>query len=428
MDEFIHRLPAGVQIFSMLRHNPALLERLGDVLSAAPSLADHLAAVPAALEGLVAPEHIDRDPAASLAAQLQDARSLDGALAIASRFVRGEEFRLAVAELDGRIDQDVAGCARTALAEAAIGQLLPAVMADHRRRYGRLPGGGMVVVALGKAGSREMMAGSDLDLMLIYDHPEAVTESTGPARVAASLYFGRAAQAVIAALTVPTRDGKLYDVDMRLRPSGSKGPVAVSLPAFERYHRESAWTWERLALTRARTVAGPAKLRARVARAIAAAIAHGDPATIAPDTLAMRRRQLAELPPDGPFDVKMRAGGLMEVEFIAQSLQLVAAHGSRRVLHPCTRIALERLGAGGLLATGEAEMLIRADRIWRAVQGLLRITGGRTVPASLTPAADARLARALDRIGSSGAGRSGERLDRVAVAVRTAFVKHVGEV
>ena len=261
LDELIYRLPAGVQIFSMLRHNPVLLDRLAVVLGAAPSLADHLASVPSALEGLFSPQDIDHDPAAALAAQLTDAQGLDQALGIATRFVRGEEFGLAVAELGGQIDQDAAGLARTGLADAAITQLLPFVLAEHERRYGKLRGGGLVVVALGKAGSQEMMAGSDLDLMLVYDHPEAAGDSRGRTRLPASQYYARAAQAVIAALTVPTRDGKLYEVDMRLRPSGNKGPVAVSLPAFERYHRESAWTWERLALTRARVVAGPSRLR-----------------------------------------------------------------------------------------------------------------------------------------------------------------------
>ena len=428
LDEFIHRLPAGVQLFSMLLHNPALLERLVDVLGAAPSLADHLAAFPAALEGLVAPQDIDPSTAASLAAQLADSRAPDEALAIASRFVRGEEFRLAVAELDGRIDQDAAGQARTALAEAAIAQLLPLVLADHARRYGRLRGGGLAVVALGKAGSREMMAGSDLDLMLIYDHPDAAAESTGPARVAPSQYFTRAAHALVAALTVPTRDGKLYDVDMRLRPSGSKGPVAVSLPAFIRYHRESAWTWERLALTRARVVAGPAGLRRRIAAAIATALAQGDPATILSDTLAMRRRLLAELPQAGPWDAKHRAGGLMEVEFIAQALQLRHAR-QRKLLCPVTRIALANLAAAGVLPKPDAHLLIQADAMWRAIQGLLRITLGRTIPPAIPPSAEARLGRALDRIiGPAAARPLADRVALVADEVRAAFRRHVGDI
>ena len=403
LDEFVYRLPAGVQIFSLLRHNPALLDRLGDVLGAAPSLADHLASVPAALEGLMAPQDVDPAPGRALAAQLHDARAPDEALAIASRFVRGEEFRLAVAELDGRIDQDAAGAARTALAEAAIGQILPLVLRDHARRYGRLAGSGMVVVALGKAGSREMMAGSDLDLMLVYDHLDGAPESSGPVRQAPSQYFARAAQALVAALTVPTRDGKLFEVDMRLRPSGGKGPVAVSLSAFERYHRESAWTWERLALTRARVVAGPARLRARVAGAIATALAQGDPAAVLPDTLAMRRRLLAETPHPGAWDVKHRRGGLMEVEFIAQALQLRGACAGAR--SPVTRVALARLAQAGLLAEDDARLLIRADAMWRAIQGLLRITLGRAVPDAVPDAAATKLHRALDHVlGSAGLG------------------------
>ncbi len=427
LDEFIHRLPSGVQILSLLRHNPALLERLGDVLGAAPWLADHLASVPAALDGLAAPQGVDPDPAASLAAQLRDGRLLDEALGIASRFVRGEEFRLAVAELDGGLDQDAAGEARTALAEAAIACLLPTVLADHTRRFGRLPGGVMVVVALGKAGSREMMAGSDLDLMLVYDHGERVTQSTGRAALAPSQYFARAAQALVAALTVPTRDGKLYDVDMRLRPSGGKGPFAVSLSAFERYHRESAWTWERLALTRARVVAGPARLRARVSRAIGTALAQGDPGAILPDTAAMRRRLEAELPSHGQWDAKLRPGGLMDVEFIAQALQLL--HADRpRLLHPCTRVALARLGAAGVLAQDEADRLVQADRVWRAVQGLLRITSGRIVPQTLPDTVAARLHRVLDRLAPSGLATIEARLDHIAGETRADFVRLVGGV
>ncbi len=427
LDEFVHRLPEGVQIFSMLGHNPALLERLGDVLGAAPWLAGHLAAVPAALEGLVSPQDVDPDPRASLAAQLRDARALDEALGIASRFVRGEEFRLAVAELDGRIGQDEAGAARTALAEATIGRLMPLVLADHARRYGRLRGGGLAVVALGKAGSREMMAGSDLDLMLVYDHPDGDALSSGPARLAPSQYFARAAQAVVAALTVPTRDGKLYDVDMRLRPSGGKGPVAVSLAAFERYHAESAWTWERLALTRARVVAGPAGLRGRVASALVTALAQGDRAQVPADTLAMRRRLLAEMPPAGPWDVKLRRGGLMELEFIAQSLQL--RHADRpRLLSPVTRVALARLADAGVLPQPEAAALIRADAAWRALQGLLRIMLGRAVPAVLPGHATPRLDRALDRVLGAAPGMTlAERVEGVADGVSAAFRRHVGE-
>jgi glutamate-ammonia-ligase adenylyltransferase len=431
LDEFIHRLPAGVQIFSMLRHNPALLDRLGDILGAAPSLAEHLASVPAALEGLVAPRMPGPDPSVALRLQLADARGVDQSLEIASRFVRGEEFRLAVAELEGGIDQDAAGEARTALAEAAMQALLPIVQRDHARRYGKLRGGGMVVVALGKVGGREMLYGSDLDLMLIYDHPPEPKPGTGASKLPPSQYFGRLAQAVIAALTVPTRDGKLYDVDMRLRPSGGKGPVAVSLAAFERYHRESAWTWERLALTRARVVAGPSGLAARVEARLRAALMQGNRDTLLADTAAMRRRLAAEMRPSGGWDIKRRAGGLREVEFVAQALQLRHA-GLAKVLDPTTRVALARLAEAGVLQGDEAGALIQADRVWRAALGLLRMTAGRAVPpegqAAVQEPVQLRLDRLLDRLtGASARTTVAARLDDVAAVVRAAFIRHVGE-
>jgi glutamate-ammonia-ligase adenylyltransferase len=432
LDGFFHALPAGVQILSMLAHNPALLARLADVAGAAPWLADHLAEVPAALEGLAAPESFVAEPAALLDALLRDARGLDDALSIASRLVRAEAFAAAAAEFFGRIDADEAGRRRTALADAVIGVFLRRVLADHATRYGKVRGGGMVVVALGKLGSGDMMAGSDLDLMLVYDHP-ADAESGGHRRLPASQYFARAAQAVVAALTVPTRHGPLYQVDMRLRPSGSKGPVAVSLASFEQYHRESAWTWERLALTRARVVAGPAVLRRRVAAAITTALRHNN-GRVRRDTAEMRARLLRDLPPRGVWDARLRAGGLMEVEFIAQALML--EHAARpRVLARRTRDGLANLARAGVLTPAEADMLIAADRFWRTLQGLMRIALGHQVPASLPTPLLEKILQATGPITHETLRRCGtdeaslrRMADAVARDVRTAFVRHVGEI
>jgi glutamate-ammonia-ligase adenylyltransferase len=425
LDEFIHRLPAGVQVFSMMQHNPALLQRLADVLGAAPWLADHLATFPAALEGLAAPQPIDPDPAVTLAARLRDARAVEDALAIASRMVRAEEFAIAVAEFFGRIDIDTAGQLRTALADAVIAALLQVVLRDHARRYGRVPGGGMVVVALGRTGSGEMIAGSDLDLMLIYDHAPDAAESDGARRLAPSQYFARAAQGFVAALTVPTRHGPLYPVDMRLRPSGRSGPVAVSLSSFKKYHAESAWTWERLALTRGRVVAGPAVLRRRVAGAITAAICGGDTKTVLADTVDMRRRLLRDMPAASPWDVKLRAGGLMEAEFIAQALQLLHAR-ERGVLSPATRVALGNLARVGALPAADAAMLIEADRIWRAAQGILRIALGRVIPDTPPAPVVEKLLYVTGFGPDEAALRAG--IDALAAKVRAAFVRYVGEI
>ena len=424
-DAFIAHQPAGVQLLSLFQRNPALLERVAAVLGAAPSLSEHLARHPVALEGLLSPEPADH-PERRLRRRLRDARLLEDVIEIIRRTVREEDFSLSVATMEGRIDADAAGEHRSALAEAALAALLPPVLADFAARFGRVRRGAMAVVALGKAGGREMMGGSDLDLMLIYHHPDDVSESRGARQLPVSQWFVRAAHSYVAAVTAPGVDGPLYEVDMRLRPSGNKGPVAVSLAGFHRYHADSAWTWERMALTRARVVAGPPALRAQVASAIADALAAaGDPARIRADAAAMRARMQRDLPPDGPWDVKQRAGGMIDVEFIAQVLQLVhgAAHPS--VCSPTTRVALRRLAEAGLLPAPDAVLLLRADRVWRTVQGMLRITVGRDAGETLPEASARPLLRAM---GARDLPALRVELDALAAEVRRAFVRYVGAV
>lgn len=435
-DSFVARLPAGVQLLSLFQRNPPLLDRVAGVLGAAPVLADYLARTPSALEGLLDPV-ADPDFGRILRMRLGDARALEDAIGIIRGTVREEEFSIAVATMEGRMDTDTAGLARSALAEAALASLLPLVQEDFARRFGKVRGGGMAVVVMGKAGGREMMAGSDLDMMLVYDHPEGVIQSTAraPARpLAASQWFIRAVHSYVAAMTAPDAEGPMYAVDMRLRPSGNKGPVAVSLAAFERYHGPAgaseggAWTWERMALTRARVIAGPPKLRKRVEAAIHAAIAGaGDMARIRADAAAMRARLLRDLPANGPWDVKLRLGGQIEVEFIAQALQLM--HADRVSGSPTAREALARLRDEGVLNPEDAALLVRADRVWRTVQGMLRITYGRAPAEKLSEAAGAALLRAAAAAGAPAVDLSAlhATLNDLAEQVHAAFVRYVGD-
>ncbi len=392
--------PAGIQLLSLFQRNRGLLDRIAAVLGAAPWLADYLTRHPAALDGLLSPAE-DANPERLLARRLHDAGDLGQAIEATRRLVREEEFSLGVATMEGRLDADAAGIARTRLAAAALAALLAPVTEQFATRFGEVRGGAMAVVALGKAGGREMMAGSDLDLMLIYDHPEKVAESAGPRPLAASQYFVRLAQAYIAAVTARGIDGPLYAADMRLRPSGNQGPVAVSLASFRLYHAQSAWTWERMALTRARVVAGPPALARRVEAAIAEALSRPMPArSVLDDVAAMRARLTRDLPPSSRWDVKLRPGGQIDVEFVAQALQL--AHAGRRLFDPTTRVALNNLAGAGILAGADAALLIRADRIWRTVQGMLRITQGRS-PVNDLPEASARpLLRAVGEAGATG--------------------------
>ena len=434
-DAMLMRLPAGVQVLSLFHRNPALLERVAGILGAAPQLAEHLARSPAALDGLLAGTLSPggADPSAALPALVKEARHLEEALEAARRIATERKFEIDAAALEGTLDADTAGELRSDLAETAIAALLPRIAADFAERYGRVPGGALAVMALGKLGGREMLTGSDLDLVLVYDHdPDAAGSEGGRRSLAPSEYFVRLAPQVVGAITAPGAEGRLWEVDMRLRPSGNKGPVAVRLSAFEQYHRESAWTWGRMALTRARVIAGPPPLKRRVTEAVRAALLRPEVAEAAlEDARAMRARMLRELPPEGPWDVKLMPGGMVEVEFVAQALQLRHAPAQPEVLATTTRMALARLAKAGKLPAEDAEALIRADRLWRTIAGLIRLTIGRSREAALPAPAEAALLRAAAPILGARApvdlpGLRAE-MQRGAAAVRDAFNRHVGD-
>ncbi len=434
-DAFLSRLPSGVQILSLFQRHPALLGRIAAVLGAAPSLAEHLARNPLALEGLLEPaearQEATADPLRALAARLAPIRDFEEAINELRSFVQTEGFRISVATLEGRLDADAAGIARADLADAALAALLPRVLADFARRFGRVPRGRMAVVALGKAGGREMMAGSDLDLMLIYDHPATVSESRGERRLSVSEWFIRAAHAFVAALSAPGAEGPVFAVDMRLRPSGNKGPVAVSLSSFRRYHAADAWTWERMVLTRARVVAGPPAFRAEIARAIRSALEAAGPAVrIRADAAAMRARIARELPPAGPWDIRLRPGGLMEVEFIAQVLQLIHAPARPDLWQTSTRAALAGLAAANILAPEDARALLRAERLYRTVLGMLRVALGSPVKASLPEAVSLAIIHAARESGEAvlDVGGLSATLDECGRAVRLSFERLVGPI
>ncbi len=367
-DMLLSQQRAGVQLLSLFRRNPGLLRRLAAVLGAAPALAEHLAQDPQALEALLNPIARFAAPRPVLQRMLAEAADLEGAIAVTRQFVRREEFHLSVATLEARLDVNSSGRLRTALAQAALSQLLPLVWAAHKARHGSVRGARFAVVALGKAGAGEMLAGSDLDLLLLYDH--------APAALAPTAWFVRLCHAFTGALTARGKEGPLYHIDMRLRPSGNQGPVAVSLPAFCRYYAGEAWTWERLALTRARVLAATPGFAAKVRLCIHEALCRAEPgAKILADTALMRDRLEAEHTPRGPWDVKARRGGMMETSFIVQALQLLHGPANPELFQPNTQAAIAALQDAGWLRPATARHLGEADILWRRIQGINRITG-----------------------------------------------------
>lgn len=448
-EALLARQHAGVQLLSLFERNPALIDRIAALFDSSAFLANHLADTPSALEGLLEPEPEEgRNVLERLLHLATEADSVETLVTALRPLLRGEEFRFSVAVLEGRLTENEAEKQRTELADTIMTVLMRAVEKEHRERYGRVPGGGMVVLALGKAGSREMMPGSDLDLLLVFDHPEGVQASQVPQRspkradglpvrpprsLAVSQYYTRLAHAFIAALTAPGPEGPLYAVDMRLRPSGAAGPVAVFRTAFLKYHEEAAWTWERMALTRARLITGPVALKKLLqedlARILDGAVRkpRPSPKALLEDARQMRVRLARDLPASGPWDIKRRDGGLMEVEFIAQIMQLVA--GTKAARNSCTRRALMLLKSGGFLNAADTQLLLEADAVWRQLQCLLRLLCGPVPPVDLeremAPAAVKVLLRAM---GDASLPDLIARTNLLAQSVRQVFEQRVGPV
>ncbi|MDE8349189.1 MAG: bifunctional [glutamine synthetase] adenylyltransferase/[glutamine synthetase]-adenylyl-L-tyrosine phosphorylase [Acidocella sp.] len=420
-DTLISRQRAGVQLLSLFARNPPLLQRLATVLGAAPVLAEHLAQDAQALEVLLSPAaRFGRVGSfrPALARLLQEAVDLEGVVSITRRFVRREEFHLSVATLEGRLDANEAGRLRSNLAKAALSTLLPHIMAQHIARFGRIRRMSFGVVALGKTGSAEMLAGSDLDLMLIYDHAPMDTPPTH--------YFVRLAHALTAALTAHGPEGPIYQVDMRLRPSGNQGPVAVSLAAFRRYHATESWTWERMALTRASVLAATPKFEPILSKEILIALARPEQATtIRADVGAMLARINTDMPPKGMWDVKHCIGGLIELAFIAEALQLIHGPTNPALFYANTAAALRALAAAGHVSGVDAATLLAADQLWRTIQGMSRIIGLHERDEHPQAATLAPLLRAT---GTIDVAQLTLTIEQHRAAVRDCFVRIIGPV
>ena len=400
-DRFVTNLPAGVQLFSLLLARPDLLALIATVVGSAPRLAQHLSRAPATLDALIDADFLHTLPSrAMLDAQLKEqmarATGYEAALDAVRRFAKEQVFRVGVQIIQGTAKADAAGPALANIAEAVISEMLPAVERELGESAGTMPGGEFAVVAMGKLGGREMTAGSDLDLIFVYDVPKGIEASDGQKPLPVIVYYARLAQRLIVALTAQTGAGGLYDVDMRLRPTGNKGPVAVSLESFARYHDSQSWTWERMALTRARVVHAPQRLGQRVEDVIAQTLrASVEPAKVTADARDMRLKLAAQFSSSNRWDLKFASGGLVDIEFIAQTLQLCTAPTGADVLDTNTLAALRKLGAAAALSADDAKALQSAATLQQALTQALRIAlDGPLDPASATPGLKGVLVRA----------------------------------
>ncbi|MDQ2093203.1 bifunctional [glutamine synthetase] adenylyltransferase/[glutamine synthetase]-adenylyl-L-tyrosine phosphorylase [Rhodalgimonas zhirmunskyi] len=373
-DGFLKGLPAGVQLFSLFEANPQLVDLLVDIVGTAPALARHLARNAQVFDAVIGGDFfsewhgakaLEAELAEWLAAEDDYERKLD----LARRWAKEWRFRVGVHHLRGLIDAEEAGKQYADVADAVLGGLYPHVLAQFEAKHGAAPGRGACVLGMGSMGARRLNAVSDLDLIVIYDPGEAEM-SEGKRPLAVRPYYARLTQALITALSAPMAEGRLYEVDMRLRPSGNQGPVATSWASFRAYQEDEAWVWEHLALTRARVVTGAVELGGDIEafRRDLLARKGADRGKILTELAEMRARIAAAKAPAGPYEAKIGPGRLQDVELVAQAGALMVGAAGRTV-----SAGLSAAVKAGWLEAGERDVLSRAYGLCWGVQAVSKL-------------------------------------------------------
>jgi glutamate-ammonia-ligase adenylyltransferase len=403
LDRFLAGLTGGARLISLLRQNPDLIALIALVLGTAPRLAHILALNPQAMDALIDPTFFgaladEGKLAAALARSLKQSSSYEDVLDRARIFGQEQMFLIGTRVLSGSLSAAQAGEAFARLADVLVRTLHRAIEDDFVKIHGRFKGQESAVLALGKLGGCEMTAGSDLDLIVIYDFVGEHAESDGKRPLHGSQYFARLTQRLVGALTIQTNYGVLYQVDMRLRPSGRSGPLATSIDSFAHYQESEAWTWEHMALTRARAVSSSPAFAARVEKVIRDVLCRPrDPVSVAGDVAEMRAAIATEKGEGNRWDLKYVAGGLVDLEFIAQYLQLVHAAERPEILDTSTARVLDKAWRLGVIETGDAEILRKAARLYHDLTQILRLClSGPFDPKTAGAGLLALLARAAD--------------------------------
>ncbi|MBW6421287.1 bifunctional [glutamine synthetase] adenylyltransferase/[glutamine synthetase]-adenylyl-L-tyrosine phosphorylase [Rhizobium sp. XQZ8] len=379
-DSFLKGLPAGIQLFSLIGNNPPLLALIVTIMSSAPRLADIIASKPHVFDGMLDPGLMSEVPTRDylsyrLTSFLNGARHYEEKLDRLRIFAAEQRFLIGIRLLTGAIPGVEAARAFTHLADLLIEAALKAVLDEVRSAHGNYPGGRVAVMGMGKLGSFELTAGSDVDLILLYDYDSEALESEGPKPLDSMRYFTRITQRLIAALSAPMAEGVIFEVDLRLRPSGNKGPVATRINSFAKYQREEAWTWEHMALTRARLISGDESLVDEAKDVICEVLSSKlDVKKITADVVEMRALIEQEKPPRDIWDFKLIPGGLIDIEFIAQYLRLIAP---AKGLPPDTygfgtAEALKTLGEK-LMKPGDLDTCLEALRLFTELSQIIRL-------------------------------------------------------
>lgn len=426
-DGFLAGLPAGVQLFSLFEANPQLIELIVDIAATAPELARYLSRNAGVLDAVIGGGFFADWPGrdalrADLAELLSGLDDYELQLDEARRWAKEWHFRIGVHLLRGLIETEEASVQYADLAEAVLGALWPRIVDEFSEKHGVPPGRGAVVLGMGSLGARQLTARSDLDLIVIYDS-DGIEESDGQRPLSARAYYARLTQALVTALSAPMAEGKLYEVDMRLRPSGNQGPVATSIQAFRNYQRDEAWTWEHLALTRARAVAGAPDLACEVEEFRRDLLMEkGDAGRIVAGVSDMRARVAQAKPAKGAWDGKLGPGRGQDIELVASAAALTAGSAATRV-----RLQLDAGVRAGWMTADEGAALKRAYMLFRRVEIASKLLTDKPLhPDQLGERGRAFLLRATESDSAESLARDLERVQAETAALIAAVLKREG--
>lgn len=375
-DKFISKLPQGVQIFSMFQANPWLFNVIARIMSLSPRLADHLGRKPQLFDSVLDTGFFSALPdeealSYNLGLMLKRTQSYEDVLDQCRRWVHDLQFNIGVQMIEGLITTRAANHKFTEIAEVALRHLLPITKQNYEARYGTFDEGELAIIAMGSFGGRSLTFTSDLDLIMLYDAPQDKTSSKGHSP---SQYFSRLGQHIITAITSLTAEGQLYDIDMRLRPSGRKGPLVVTLDTFSKYQREDAWAFEHMALTRARVFDASPTFKDKIKAVIQDILAQPrDADVLKADIVSMRQKVLEQFPPKDIWSVRYIRGGLIDAEYIVQGL--ILAYGTKR--HAATRVGITdgiaELATLGAITHEDAAALKQAAHLFARVMNIMRL-------------------------------------------------------
>jgi [glutamine synthetase] adenylyltransferase / [glutamine synthetase]-adenylyl-L-tyrosine phosphorylase len=378
-DRFLQALQRGGRLFVLLSQNRDLVALVALILGAAPRLGDMLARQPQIMDGLIDPRFFGampdrRELSTRLAATLEDAGSYEEFLDRLRLFGQESLFLIGARILSGTVSAQQASIAFADVAEGIVHTVHELVSEQFTAQYGRIMGQETAILAMGRLGSREMTAASDLDLILLYDFDSEHPDSDGAKSLHGAQYFARFTQRLISAFTTRTNYGVLYDIDMRLRPSGRAGPVASHVDAFAEYQDKEAWTWEHMALTRARVISASPKFRDKIEKVIRGVLTRPrEAAGVAIDVADMRRAIALEKGEDDLWDLKHVAGGLVDIDFIAQYLQLAHAADKPDIIDVNTLHVLDNAARLGVLPAASVEILRSAALLYHDLTQILRL-------------------------------------------------------